>query len=506
MSNARHLFCYCSKPSYRAGSTIDCHIASSSGRVRTTISRSGLTEEVVWTSGDQTIDPIVTLEADVAASGCNWPVSISIPSSPEWRSGGYIIRIIDPGDPELTCEGFFVLRPAKRLSSCLLIVTTSTYQAYNDFGGGNTYATGGTSYSGGLPVVAWERPLPAGFVTKPVDFVRIANTDDSDETIPFVAWALERGLTIWSGGTGWSNYELPFSAWAERRGYHVDYASSHDLHRDRTLLEGYDLVLSVGHDEYWSWEMRDNLEGFIAAGGNVCFFSGNTAFWQVRFDEDLRMSAYKSKWRDDPEYRGGDPARTTGLWSNPVTMRPENAMTGVSFTTGGYARVAGASPGGSGGFVIYKPEHWIFEGTGLRYGDVLGAAFSLVGYEVDGCRFEFQKGRPVPTGADGTPENFEILGLAAAQLLTSELAPNFYPPGTMSDFEVVADQCAGDGSPFDKGDFAFGHATMGIYKSGGTVFTSASTEWAVGLAAGDETISTITANLVERLGRITARD
>ena len=35
-------------------------------------------------------------------------------------------------------------------------------------------------------------------------------------------------------------------------------------------------MLSVGHDEYWSWEMRDAVEGFVAAGGNVAFFSGNT--------------------------------------------------------------------------------------------------------------------------------------------------------------------------------------------------------------------------------------
>ena len=53
-------------------------------------------------------------------------------------------------------------------------------------------------------------------------------------------------------------------------------------------------MLSVGHDEYWSWEMRDAVEGFVAAGGNVAFFSGNDASWQVRFDEGCHtMTSYK---------------------------------------------------------------------------------------------------------------------------------------------------------------------------------------------------------------------
>ncbi len=44
--------------------------------------------------------------------------------------------------------------------------------------------------------------------------------------------------------------------------------------------------LSVGHDEYWSWGMRDALDAFTDAGGNAAILSGNTCFWQVRFDDD----------------------------------------------------------------------------------------------------------------------------------------------------------------------------------------------------------------------------
>jgi hypothetical protein len=50
----------------------------------------------------------------------------------------------------------------------------------------------------------------------------------------------------------------------------------------------------------------------------------------------------------------------------------------------------------------------LFEDTGLEYGDVLGAASTVVGYECDGCDFTYSDGLPYPTGSDGTPENFVI--------------------------------------------------------------------------------------------------
>ena len=48
------------------------------------------------------------------------------------------------------------------------------------------------------------------------------------------------------------------------------------------MLEGHRLFLSAGHDEYWSWGMRETLDAFTDAGGNAAIFSGNTCFWQVR--------------------------------------------------------------------------------------------------------------------------------------------------------------------------------------------------------------------------------
>jgi hypothetical protein len=175
-------------------------------------------------------------------------------------------------------------------------------------------------------------------------------------------------------------------------------------------------------------------------------------------------------------------------------------MTGVTFIHGGYARVAGASPRGSGGFTVYRPDHWVFEGTGLRYGDLLGSAHSLVGYEVDGCRFTMQDGLPVPLCDGTTPSGFQILGIAPAALLTRDMVfEGYFPPDVLSDAEMVADQVLGGATDAALATLKAGHATLGLFERGGTVFTAATTEWACALGGGDPHIERITRNLLDRL-------
>ena len=85
---------------------------------------------------------------------------------------------------------------------------------------------------------------------------------------------------------------IKFTIWAGRQDIPLGQASTMDLHTDPGLLSNYKIVVFAGHSEYWSKEMRDNLENFLAAGGNAMILSGNTMWWQVRF-EDKKMIAYK---------------------------------------------------------------------------------------------------------------------------------------------------------------------------------------------------------------------
>ena len=120
------------------------------------------------------------------------------------------------------------------------------------------------------------------------------------EALWYFEWAEPLGLSVWSGGAGWATWERDFVRWAESNGYELDVAIGEDLEQHPDVLDGHRLYLSVGHDE-WSRDMRLALDAFTHTGGNAAIFSGNTCFWQVRFDEDLRsMTCYKYRADEDP--------------------------------------------------------------------------------------------------------------------------------------------------------------------------------------------------------------
>ena len=177
-------------------------------------------------------------------------------------------------------------------------------------------------------------------------------------------------------------------------------------------------------------------------------------------------------------------------------------MTGVSFTRGGYHRIGRNVTSGLGGYTLHRADHWIFDGTGLGYGDVLGAGATVVGYECDGCAFTYRDGLPYPTGEDGTPATFEILGTCPTQHFTRESAPRPPKPGEPSELEYIASRVFGTRDPAAIERIRHGHAMLGAYTNdaGATVVTSGSTDWAHGLAARDPQIEQITRNVLTRLG------
>ena len=250
--------------------------------------------------------------------------------------------------------------------------------------------------------------------------------------------------------------------------------------------------------------MRDTVEAFVARGGNAAFFSGNTSLWQVRIEGDDHdvMVGYKGFFKADPLMGTEREAEVTTFWSDVVVGRPENDMTGVSFTRGGYHRIGRNVTAGLGGYTVHRAGHWIFEGTGLGYGDVLGAGATVVGYECDGCVFTYRDGLPYPTGEDGTPATFEILGTCPTQHFTRETAPRPPKPGEPSELEYIAAACSGPVSPrpWSASVTATPCSVRTRTSAGATVVTSGSTDWAHGLAGRDPQIEQITRNVLTRLG------
>jgi hypothetical protein len=452
------------------------------------VARDGADHRVVWTG--EGAAGYHAVPEDASSEGCGWPAALQIPVGGDWRSGYYAVTLTSG---ETRADAFFVVRPrpADR-APILLVLSTSTYDAYNDWGGPSLY-TGATHVSS-------HRPLAPGFLVKPEPHRRKMQPLPDREGLWFFEWAEPLGLSVWSGGAGWWNWERPFLHWAERSGFDVDVAISSDLDGDPDLLGGHRLFLSVGHDEYWSWDMRDRVEAFTSAGGNAAFFGGNTCFWQIRFDDEHRgLTCFKYRADEDPVLGTSSERLLTAPWSDRRVGRPEPSTTGLSFTRGGYSRYGLGVPRGSGAYTIWRPEHWVFEGTRLRYGDALGLADAIVAYEVDGCELTTgADGLPVPTHDDGTPETFEVLASAPARLWGRSEQPTRYAhePGEL---EHAAAAVFGRDWPSQVHRIEHNHAVLGTFTTpgGGTVFNAGVTDWAYGL--GDGTVEQITRNVLRKL-------
>ncbi|MBT2230232.1 N,N-dimethylformamidase beta subunit family domain-containing protein [Nonomuraea sp. NEAU-A123] len=260
-------------------------------------------------------------------------------------------------------------------------------------------------------------------------------------------------------------WELGLLRWLGPSGYAVDYCSGLDLHDGLDLLSRYRLLVINGHDEYWSWEMRDAVEAFARAGGNIAIFSGNTCWWQVRFEDDLRTMVCYRDAVADPLSRT-DPGRTTVEWPSDPVNRPENTLTGLTFRNGAGCWVDSRVMSQES-YTARFTDHWVYAGTGLRDGDTFGRG--ALGYETDAADLEWLDGVPRATGRDGTPPSFVVLA-------TADLS---------------------HWRRYGRG----GAATMGVHRLGaGTIFNAGTINWGNTLAT-DPILSHITHNVLTHLSR-----
>ena len=390
-----------------------------------------------------------------------WPgYDFQIPD--DWPSGAYIANLIETdkhGEPiseevsadSRTAKALFVVKsnsPGQN-AHILYKLSLTTYHAYNYSGGGNLY------------VGEWFKD-PA--TKKRVNKVSIHRPGGgTGGAIPHFDANnnLSGSVDFYDAGSPrqtFAHWDVPFIAWLEKNNYRVDYCTDLDLHEERDLLTNYRLLLSTGHDEYWSDAMRAHVEAFILQGGNVAFFSGNTCWWHIEF-RDFTKGA-------DGELHPTAFVRDFETWKK----NPENSLTGVSYRNGGGSWIGARE---AVGYTVQNADHWVYEGTGLSNGDVFGDGEHLVGYECDGALLTRDKhGFPLPTSADGTPSDFVILGVGELNDKTWEFEARENP-----------------------GPHA---AMMGLYTRGGIVFTAATTDW-TRVLSGNTHVDRITRNVLDRL-------
>jgi N,N-dimethylformamidase len=254
--------------------------------------------------------------------GAGWPVAWRCVVDRMWKPGLYGLRLSDPAGGAITVP--LVVRAAAPRARLLVLASTNTWAAHNEWGGASTYhwlkedALGRDRARG----VSRFRPNPA------------ADPDRGDGH-------LARGL-------------VELVRWLDRSGYAHDLAIDEDAHSDPTLFERYRCLMTDPHAEYWTADMRSALERFLARGGALAYLSGDGLQWKTHAAGD-GIEVVKP-WG---VFADGDMG---GLWAD--LDAPASKLTGVAYTPVGANTYAP--------FCVLSPDHWIFAGTGVAAGTTFG--------------------------------------------------------------------------------------------------------------------------------------
>ena len=505
--------CYTDRLSLFPGERFTLHASARHARCTLEIARIGLETTVVHRRDLSVGD--YPLPANAERDGCGWPAVAELTVGEEWPSGYYDIRLTDAEGAEarhFICVKASRAAPPSRL---VLVLTTNTLHAYNSWGGASAYAhvedlmarraTLAEAMDRAIGRLSTQRPFPPLLLAAPPDMPRLVNLEKRGfEQKPWAganaAWSRAHGQSPYDGSAGFLNkWEHHFVRWAETEGLQLDYLTDYDLDVDAGALAGHEVLVLVGHSEYWSGPQRQVVDAFVEAGGRLACFSGNTAFWKVRWEDEGRtLVCHKWKGFDDDPVAKEAPGEGTHLWSHPAFGWPEAATTGLSFLFGGYHRLGLCAARGAGGYTVYRDRHWALEGCDLYYGDVFGDTIPLLGYENDGCALAVgDDGLPAPDPRSGVPTNLEIIAMAPATFAESASPYRaLIPPEKL---DVIAQVAFGSDTPEAQTRVLRGHAVMASFRKGaGEVFNAGTTEWAYGLAANDPFVTRITRNVFRR--------
>jgi len=264
-----------------------------------------------------------------------WQPSFEIPIEASWRSGVYLAKLTALGSG-IESYLIWVVRDDRR-ADLMFQVSDLTWQAYNRWPGWRSLYDWKAERWHGEPQgakVSFDRPYGFYYNKLPARLVPASNGSGE-----FLLW------------------ELPLAFWLEQHGYDVTYTSGLDTHQDGEGLLRVKGFLSVGHDEYYSRRMFENLARARDAGVSLAFLSGNAVDGEISIEpaSDGRPDRIFQRFAS----RGG-----------PNEFPDEQELMGA--TSYGV---------GLGDWVVRRPEHWLFEGTGLAAGDAIP---NLVGWEYQG--------------------------------------------------------------------------------------------------------------------------
>ena len=279
---------------------------------------------------------------------CRWELSAELTIPRDWPSGVYLGRLsaVPDSRSEHGWQSYivFVVRD-QRKADLLFQVSDNTWAAYNRWPDDYSLYTD--------PRHPWAPSVAVSF----------------DRPYGKYAQIFEHPLSVGSGE--FLLWEFPLAYWLEQHGYDVTYCSNVDMLDPAQPLRAR-VFLSVGHDEYWDRRQYDSALASIQAGVSHLYLGGNSVFGLTPFQpsHDGRANRVISREGVFGGVYGnlGEFFKYPFPQEGPFANRLMGAHTVYPFN-------------GGGDWIVTRPGHWIFEGTGMQKGEAIPG---LVGWEFHG--------------------------------------------------------------------------------------------------------------------------
>ncbi|HUY85895.1 MAG TPA: N,N-dimethylformamidase beta subunit family domain-containing protein, partial [Acidimicrobiales bacterium] len=314
---------------------------------------------LIWTSPETTgtRQPPSVFTPGINMVECHWAPSMNVTIEPNWPPGVYLLKLVASDGQQQFIP--LTIRDDNSTAAFVVMNSVTTWQAYNLWGGYSLYygqSGSGQEYATRSRVVSFDRPYPLDWANGAADLI---------------------------------GNELPLILLMEKAGLDVTYWTDIDLHLDQSSsLARHSALISLGHDEYWSTQMRQNATAARDAGVNLVFFGANACFRRIRFaSSPIGPNRHQICYKDaaeDPVY-GTNNAEITANWPDSPDPNPEGSLIGDMYQSNPV----------DANLIVTNPNSWLYNGVPVTEGQSIK---SVVGSEYDRC-----------DPSSGSPANIEIL-------------------------------------------------------------------------------------------------
>jgi len=275
--------------------------------------------------------PPPTVAPGVNTVSCPWAPSLVINVTKSWPPGNYLLKLVGSGGEQQYIP--LTVRDDTSTAAYVLQNSVTCWQAYNLWGGYSLYGRSGTGtdFANRARVVSFDRPYPQ----------------------------------IWAqGAADFFGNEFPVLYNMEQLGLDMTYWTDVDLHANPSRLATHKALISLGHDEYWSFEMRQAAQDALTWGTNLAFLGANACYRQIRLSPSSvganRLETCYKDASEDP-VSTTEPQLTTVDWNQAPLNNPESSLIGSMYQ----------SVRANADLIVTDSSSWFWKGCGLSDGTAL---------------------------------------------------------------------------------------------------------------------------------------